>query len=513
MARMYNAQIAYEEALYHYETIDDPADPADINLTQSELNTAQLELAAAEQRLRDTKARLDTTEEPSPDLVAQVAAARAAVHVRQQKTGLLGERLARLEAAREVWRRRYRVLSGQADAGELRVWKQEAAAAIADLERQRRRETARLGELRAERQTLVSQIERARTGADASLVALREHERHLRELTRSYDFDRTTIEAAQQLNRWLIDDIHAIAARLPWLDRARESLKRAAEFWQFELFTVEDSPITLATLLTALLLLFLGWFGSRFLSRMLGRRLLPRLGLQTGATAALQTLTFYLLFVAFTLAALRMVNVPLTVFTVLGGALAIGVGFGSQNIVNNFISGLILLIEQPIKVDDLIEVDGTYGKVEQIGTRSTRVRTYSNIHIIVPNSTFLEKNVTNWTLSDNLVRVQVNIGVAYGSPVREVERLILQALSENQRIVDFPVPEVFFGDFGDNALAFHAYFWIKIDNQNDRRRIESDVRFRVDELFREANITIAFPQRDVHLDTLRPLDVRVVRDD
>ena len=124
---------------------------------------------------------------------------------------------------------------------------------------------------------------------------------------------------------------------------------------------------------------------------------------------------YFLLTVAF-LTALRMVQIPLTAFAFVGGALAIGVGFGSQNIVNNFISGIILLVERPIKRSDLVDVGGIFGNVEQIGLRSTRIRTGDNVHIIVPNASFLESNVVNWTHSDPKVRVSVSVGVAYGSP-------------------------------------------------------------------------------------------------
>ncbi len=283
-----------------------------------------------------------------------------------------------------------------------------------------------------------------------------------------------------------------------------------SEIWNAELLTVGGHAISVGTLLTGVLLFVLGLLLSRYLSRLLGRVLHERVGLEKGAAAAFQGLSFYFLLVLFFLLALRTVNIPLTVFTVLGGGIAIGVGFGSQNIVNNFISGLVLMAERPIKVGDIIEVDGTYGRVEQIGARSTRIQTFDNIHIIVPNSSFLEKNVTNWTLTDDMVRTQVDVGVAYGSPTREVDRLICRVLDEHGRILKDPKPNVLFTEFGDNALHFRAYFWIRMSAMMDRRRIESDVRYRIDHLFRDAGITIAFPQRDLHLDTVAPLDVRLV---
>jgi small-conductance mechanosensitive channel len=207
-----------------------------------------------------------------------------------------------------------------------------------------------------------------------------------------------------------------------------------------------------------------------------------------------------------------MVNIPLAVFAFLGGAVAIGVGFGAQNIINNFISGFILVTERPISIGDLIEVDGTLGGVEEIGARCTRVRTGENIHILVPNSTLLERNITNWTLSDKKIRTKVTVGVIYGSPVDKVKELLLRATEETDRVVKHPEPFVLFADFGDNALIFDVYFWISIEKVIERKRIESSVRFRIDDLFREAGIVIAFPQRDVHLDAHKPLELRILDD-
>ena len=190
--------------------------------------------------------------------------------------------------------------------------------------------------------------------------------------------------------------------------------------------------------------------------------------------------------------------------------LAIGVGFGSQNVVNNFISGLILLAERPIKLGDLVEMEGVYGNVERIGLRSTRVRTGDNVHIIVPNALFLENKVINWTHRDPKVRITITVGIEYGSPTREAERLMKEALANHAQVLAKPGPAVLFRDFGDDALIFEIRFWIHMRTMMERLQIESDIRFRIDEVFREAGIVIAFPQRDVHLDTAKPLDVRVV---
>jgi small-conductance mechanosensitive channel len=202
-----------------------------------------------------------------------------------------------------------------------------------------------------------------------------------------------------------------------------------------------------------------------------------------------------------------MVNIPLTAFAFLGGAVAIGIGFGAQNLINNFISGFMILGERPINIGDLIEVDGVLGMVEEVGTRCTRVRTGENIHILVPNSTFLEQKITNWTLSNKKIRVNITVGVAYGSPVEQVRETLIRAAKEVPLVLASPEPFVLFSDFGDNALVFNLYFWVEISRVIQRRQIESDVRFKIDALFAQKGIVIAFPQRDVHLDTSTPLKI------
>jgi len=293
-------------------------------------------------------------------------------------------------------------------------------------------------------------------------------------------------------------------------ETVREVLHRVAAIWYFQLMEIGGRPLTIGKVTIAVLVLLIGIPIARVVTRRISRRLFTRLGLEPGAAAAFQTLAFYAVVVCLTVFALWVSEIPLTVFTLAGGAIAIGIGFGSQKIVNNFLSGLILLLERPIKVGDLIEVGNTFGEVESIGARSTKIKSFDNFHIIVPNGAFLDQNVVNWTHENNLVRVSLQVGVAYGSPTRRVEELIQQAIRELEEALIPPEPAVLFDDFGDSALIFDALFWIAMKRPMDRRKVLSKVRFRIDELFRENNIVIAFPQRDVHLGNLQPLQVRLM---
>jgi potassium-dependent mechanosensitive channel len=294
--------------------------------------------------------------------------------------------------------------------------------------------------------------------------------------------------------------------RKRFIDRLQDSSK----IWNIEMFVIDGHPVTIGKLLFALIVLVIGIVFAKILLWTFANRLLARSQLKETTASAIQKLFSYLAYLLVLLFVLRILNIPIAAFAFLGGAIAIGVGFGAQNLINNFISGFILMAERPISIGNLIEVDGVLGQVEEIGARCTRMRTGENIHILVPNSAFLEKNITNWTLSDQKIRTKVIAGVIYGSPVHEVTDLLIKAAKGNDKVLRDPEPFVVFADFGDNALTFEIYFWINIRRVIERRLIESDIRFRIDELFREAGIVIAFPQRDVHIDTLRPLEMRLV---
>ena len=271
-------------------------------------------------------------------------------------------------------------------------------------------------------------------------------------------------------------------------------------------------PITVGQLLLVLLLLVIGYFASRLVGFLIERRLTSA-KLRPDLIHTLKRITFVTLLILIALTALSLLGIPLTAFAFATGAIAIGVGFGAQNIINNFISGWILMAERPIRIDDTIELDGNLGTVESIGTRSTRIRRVDGVHLLVPNSQLLERTVINRTLVDLLMRTQVRVGVAYGSPVKKVAELIMQAVKEQPEVKDDPNPVVIFEDFGDNALIFDAYFWSDLGGERVLRGIRSKIRFRIDELFAENGIVIAFPQRDVHFDAVEPVPVRMVNED
>jgi small-conductance mechanosensitive channel len=301
--------------------------------------------------------------------------------------------------------------------------------------------------------------------------------------------------------------------RSTWKERLADYQVDFDSAWNYEIIVIDNNSLTVKKVVFSLFILALGLVAAKFLVRFAMHRLVRYARLQDTSAAAIRKVLAFSAYCLVFVFALRMVNIPLAAFAFLGGAVAIGLGFGAQNLINNFISGFIIMGERPISIGDLIEVEGILGQVEEVGARCTRVRTGENIHILVPNSSFLEKSITNWTLSDRKIRTRVTVGVVYGSPVREVERLLIMAAAENPQVSKAPEPFVLFRDFGDSALIFEIYFWVSIRRVIERRLIESSIRFRIDALFREADITIAFPQLDVHLDTRRHLDLRLANAD
>ena len=277
--------------------------------------------------------------------------------------------------------------------------------------------------------------------------------------------------------------------------------------WNWGIFKTGKNAITLGQLIMGLTLLIAGYFIVRQLTRRVEKLLFKKLDVPESVGHAISTFILYFSMIILGLFTLRLLNIPITIFTVIGGALAVGIGFGSQNIMNNFISGLIVIVEQPIRAGDIVEIEGLTGEVERIGARATRIKSIDNTQIVVPNSSFLEKNILNWTLSDAVVRRRVNVGVIYGSPTRQVEALLLQAVKEHKSVLKSPYPIVFFKDFGNHSLDFSVSFWVRVQHIMELKRIPSDIRFRIDELFRQNNIVIAFPQQDMHFRT--PLQVEV----
>ena len=227
------------------------------------------------------------------------------------------------------------------------------------------------------------------------------------------------------------------------------------------------------------------------------RRALEDRDIDPGVKASLERFSRYLIVVIGIWIALDSLGFNLSSLAAFGAVLGVGIGFGLQNITQNFMSGIIILIERPIKKGDMVEVKGVRGKVLDIQARSTLILTRDDVVIIVPNSQFISEQVVNDSFSGEKIRLNLSVGVAYGSDVELVKSTLVDVAYRNDKVLKSPHPKVLFEDFGDSALVFDLRVWV--DDLWDRELVLSDLRFSIDKAFREKDIVIPFPQRDLHL--------------
>jgi small-conductance mechanosensitive channel len=266
----------------------------------------------------------------------------------------------------------------------------------------------------------------------------------------------------------------------------------------YSFFKIGPLAITPLFLAKAVVFLFLLVTVSHIIQRVVLSRLLGHLHISDAQRFALGRFATYFLFLGGLFIGLQSLGVNLNSLVVFGGAVGVGVGLGLQNVVSNFVAGLILLIEQPIRMGDRVQTADTLGDVIKIAARSTWIRTNDNVIIIVPNNTFINNAVTNWTANDPNVRVSLPVGVGYGSDPEQVRSLLLAAARENADVLDEPKPDVIFTDYGDNSINFQLRVWTS-QRAHTPLVLKSELYFALFKTFKEHGIELPFPQRDLHL--------------
>ena len=269
-------------------------------------------------------------------------------------------------------------------------------------------------------------------------------------------------------------------------------------FLQHQFLKIGSLSITPLFLMKACLFIFLLVTTSRIMQRVLLSRLFRHLPIAEAQKFALGRFITYLFFLAGIFIGLQSLGVNLSSLVVFGGAVGVGVGLGLQNVVSNFVAGLILLIEQPIRIGDRIEIKDTFGDVVKIAARSTWVRTNDNVVIIVPNSDFINNPVTNWTANDPNVRISVPVGVGYSSNPNQVRDLLLQAAAAHPDVLADPKADVIFLGYGDNSLDFELRVWTS-SRSHTPLILKSDLYFALFKSFSDEGIELPFPQRDLHI--------------
>ena len=302
---------------------------------------------------------------------------------------------------------------------------------------------------------------------------------------------------------------------------AHHSWATLKKIWAFEVTSYVDKvevdgqtitgkiPVTLGMLLRALLFFIIGyWIASKIANR-IEAILVTRGHLAETNARMLRNWLMIGVGVFLAIGTLSFLKIPLTIFAFFGGALAIGLGFGMQTLIKNFISGIIVLAERKIRVGDILDVDGIIGTVAEVNTRSSIIRGADDVETMIPNSVFLENRVTNWTLSSSKMRRSIRVGVAYGSSPQQVMEILTDAAARHGLILKDPAPFAIFEDFGDNALIFSLYFWVHLGGGTNPMIVSSDLRLIIEKRFTESGIGVPFPQRDMHLATDKPIQVQI----
>ncbi|MBW2003448.1 MAG: mechanosensitive ion channel [Deltaproteobacteria bacterium] len=267
--------------------------------------------------------------------------------------------------------------------------------------------------------------------------------------------------------------------------------------WLESGISIGGTKITIINIAYLVIFLVFFIFVSRIIRDALQNRILPRTRLDIGARASFVNIVIYTFWILAIYTGINILGINLSSLAFMAGALGIGIGFGLQNVVSNFVSGIILLFDPSIQVGDMVQIGDDWGTVNRINIRTTIIQTFDNASLIIPNSEMISNKVTNWSFKDPKVRRQVDVGVAYGSDVQKVHAILLKIVNDMPEIMNDPAPRVDFRDFADSALIFRIRFWIS--SPDFWLTAPTELRFRIDEEFKKNGIEIAFPQQDIHI--------------
>jgi len=464
--------------------------------------------------LASVSERLGSTKEGSSDAFWLIARVNS---IQRQLEANNFERLL-LEIHRDLWRERFALWSSS-DARDFIKARDAIRGAIRDLQTWQPLVSSRLQEVRRQQSDVLDNAPESSGVPPKSVVAeFAAEQKIIDSLASSFG----KVQNLADLSHLDVEE------RERSLDITRQVERTAVRFtdlffaaWNFTLFELNDSytvnnqviertsGVTVGMLVLALLILSIGAFFSSRFCKWLSGRMKRRFHLEDNTTVMVERFSHYTLMVIFLLVALGIVKIPLTIFALLGGATAIAIGFGAQQLFNNLISGVIILFERPIRIGDRIEVELHSGTVTAIGTRCARLRRPDGVEILIPNSLLLQNSLTNWTLSDKLCRQEILVGVAYGSPIEKAAEIVRGELDAHPNVLKNPEPMVLFNDFGVNALSLRALYWIDSAVSNSILLTPSELRFSIYRKLEVAGIEMPFPQRDVHLTASQPISVEI----
>ena len=423
----------------------------------------------------------------------------ARVNYWEYMLSLIDDEIAINREYQQAWRDRYKLFHDSASGEE--IWKLRDAAQARINELQTQLEGVRTLESSILRQIDSTQAQATAEGISGNIQQniLQAAENYRKIVSDVFNRYEALIPNAVFLQQRIYNEANDNISALRLAEKVSSFSKDTVMgFLNTELWQGEGYSVTVSKLIIAVAVFLSSFFLSSWGSKWIKRRMINRFKASVTAANGVQRIVFYILWVVFALIALNIVKIPLTAFAFMGGAFAVGIGFGMQNIFNNLISGFIVIFSRPFKVNDIVDVMGIQGTVEDIGSRSTTIKTWDGFDVILPNRYFLENSVTNWTKSDLRKREVLKVGVSYDANSREVEKILLDVTKEHSQVLKNPAPFVIFKNFGDSALEFEIYYWIELRTSTGAK-VSSDIRHHIMAVFAREGISIPYPQSDVHI--------------
>ncbi len=479
------------------------------------LTRVQSNLQSVQLKIRQAQQEHDAESGDRTVLAERLKAEQLAGDKLTDENNSLTQRLQRLAQLRVAWNRRFQTASANASTpdkhswNELKTWQAETEEILEELARDLRSQIFRMRDLRSSLTSITKKIDAAKDGSEGLVTSLGWQRTQVEAMLRTRERDLVTIETSRRVHEKLLEEIgtgvHALSAKA----LALGTWYQAKRIWNFELTWIDDKPVTVQTIVTGVALFVGGWMISRFLSALFAYRLLKRFRLSKDGTAAIRTLVFYTLLAIVGLMVLKTIHLPLTAFTILGGALAIGVGFGSQALINNFIGGLIMLAERPVRLGERINFGKYEGIVEDVGFRCTKLRTMTDHLVTIPNSMLVNESIEN-VARRRTIRRKMDLTITYDTPREKVAaavqaiRDILEEKDIRERIhpivgfEEFP-PRVFFNDFKAESLNILVVYWYAPTDWWAYEEHCERVNYRIMQEFARLGVEFAFPSRTVYV--------------
>lgn len=405
---------------------------------------------------------------------------------------LLNEAASYLHLEQSIWKERRKLCLKEASMKDMVEWHEKNS-----LMQQEIKELMRVKELREQEHTKVLTNKEKKESVAATLIDVElEKEIFLR---RQLAFN--SLDTVAELLKDHLEDLER-SRNVRQIQFLKEKVLRVSNaIWRLELAVVQDRTITVGKIFTAIVLFIVGLIVLRLLINRYLYFILRKLPIREGISFTVSHLLFYVVLFVLLLGVISYAGIPFHIFAFLGGALAIAAGFGSQKILSNFLSGVMLMLEGSIRVGDMVQVDETQGTIKSIGLRHTQLTTFTNIDILIPNAKFLEENVINWTLRSDIIRSDIAIGVYFNAPVNTVIEILAQVAADHPKILKEPEPEAFLERINCDRgyLRFNVYYWLRMNSPRDRLIVESALRMEIINRLSTQDVHLAGPTQDIIL--------------